>query len=626
MINLLKTTLSEEALVEILESPPRRALLPSIGSSEWKRVAGNPVIRKLMPPFRARAEAELLEPLPVLTDALYAEFHLTGNRLHFENLYFERRRRVARAAMCALLDEGAAPEKWIGSLVNKLAEIWQEASWSLPAHVSDKSGKDPLVIDLFCAETANLMGEMINVFGEVLPEELQRKIRERLNTQIFDNFISRNREFGWTRGHNNWNAVCHQGVIGAALAVDEDERRVAKMLVLCREGLPVYLSGFGADGSTSEGPGYWDYGFGWFTILNEQLEARTGGRLSLFEGDERICLIAKFGPSVSLPFHHFVNFADSGASGILRPANLAYLGERLGDDSCRAQSLANYHYLSEKGLGLDDQRLDFFNLSRLCLRCPAEVSGAAQPPREDIFLQDLGVVIAHGRDARGASWDFAAKAGHNDEHHNHNDCGSYILNINGIRMITEIGSPEYVKDFFSERRYEFLAARTLGHSLPIINGCEQSFGRGSEAEVVSCELGQEIARFSIEATRCYPAKAGCRRLMRHFHLNKSAGRLEVRDEFELEAGSTVETAICTEHTAVFRKGGAMIKPAGGVELRILPLRGTKVDRIETHPYAAHDGTPREIHRIVLVLTKNAEATNLGYVIETSETTHASFGV
>lgn len=72
---------------------------------------------------------------------------------------------------------------------------------------------------------------------------------------------------------------------------------------------------------------------------------------------------------------------------------------------------------------------------------------SASPFTLDAFFPNLGLWVVRGRDETGSLWELAAKGGHNDEHHNHNDVGSFILNIDGVPMLTEIGAREYVKDF-----------------------------------------------------------------------------------------------------------------------------------------------------------------------------------
>jgi hypothetical protein len=252
--------------------------------------------------------------------------------------------------------------------------------------------------------------------------------------------------------------------------------------------------------------------------------------------------------------------------------------------------------MTEQPLDLDGERQDFFQYARLFLHCPAVLSDVPEPPPEDAVFSSLGVLVAHGRDPGSRHWDFAAKAGANDEPHNHNDCGSYLLNVEGEPIVAEIGFPEYVADYFGPGRYEFLAARTLGHSLPLINGCEQMAGPAARSRVIECTLGAETVRYAIDATACYPAAAGCRRWVRRWIFQRREGRLEVRDEIELAQAGPVETAIIT---------GLAVRPTDqGMEIRgrrasvvLRPLAGAVFAGVDLHRYSDHFGQPAEIRRI-----------------------------
>ena len=487
MLNLLRAGLSLDELADILRQCPRTPLLPARDDAAWTKARAKPAVRQWIEEIRPVAMAEAGAPLPALTPELYAVFQQNGNRLRFESVYFDRRHRLARAAIMALLDPSAG-QVMIPSLIAKAREIFTEPSWCLPAHTANVSGMDPMKIDLFAAETANLVGDMLTLFPEILPDDLTSAVRSRVQTQVFENYLVSN-DLGWYSATHNWNAVCHQGVVGAALSLIEDPGFLARILHRAAAGLPKFLEGFSADGGSSEGPGYWGYGFGWFAELNRQLEARTGGRLSLFGDDPHVAAIAQFGPALTLSGNHLVNFSDSGHKGPLGAALLAYLGERLNDPVLRAHGVISYHHAAGK-LALDQQRCDVLYLTRLVLQCPADLPAAPpELPPADFYLPNLGVVVARSRNAGGHLWEFAAKAGHNDEHHNHNDVGSFILNIDGERACIEIGSPEYVKAFFSRSRYSFLAARSLGHSVPRINGHEQD----SVPLIVEGSGGPELA-------------------------------------------------------------------------------------------------------------------------------------
>ncbi len=608
MRNLLKSPLTIEELEHILSSNPAQPLIPQLGAEAWSEAAANPAIQKWMVSIRLLAEKEAGRAMPVLTEELYREFYANGNRLNFETVYFERRRALARAAVCTLLDGG---DRWHESLRDKLEEIYSEFSWAAPAHVNTSSGRDPMHIDLFAAETANMMAEIVDLFGSVLPGDLIAKIYWRLRGQFFDNYLNRHEDFWWAKASNNWNAVCHQGVLGAALAIEPDLSLVARLLHLGKRYLPTFLRGFSADGACSEGPGYWQYGFGAFAILNAQLEARTGGELSLFEDDGQVRQIAKYGTRISLANFHFVNFSDSPRAGALNPSLLSYLGARLDDANCRNHGYRGYQRLEQTGLNLQGQRTDLDYLVRLFLNTPADLSRETPVETEDVHFKEVGVLVAHGRDSRGHLWDFAAKGGNNAEHHNHNDCGSYILNIDGFPLVIEIGAPEYTRDYLREKRYQFLAARTQGHSLPIINGFEQAAGPKYAAKILRGELDEDHVEFSIDLTACYPAEAHCSEIVRNFYFDKQNGNIRVRDFYELIQSESFESAVIVDQEVEVAEGVASLT-AGELKLIIRPFGETVFAGVEEHEYRDHSGVTRKVKRIILKPAKVDQQKFVGY--------------
>lgn len=611
MANLFHTTYSEAELSAIMRDSPVGNILPPAGAGQWSQLAQNPIIQQWMEPLRKMAEVESGELLPELTETLYQDFYKTGARANFESIYFERRRRLSRAAICALLE----PEdsRWMASTRYKTHEILDEFSWALPAHINTFSGKDPMHIDPFAGETANLMAHMLDLFGQSLGLDLVDQIRWRLRSQFFENYVNRHDDFFWMLSSGNWNAICHEGVVGSALTIERDHYLVARMLLFMKRYLPIYLSGYGEDGGCSEGPAYWQSGFGWFCALNEQLEIRTNGKLSLIEGDEKITQIARYGPRTSLRNFNFVNFSDSARGGSINPALLAYLADRLGDDYLRPHSLLHYDYLRKNGLNLGAQRCDLMYLARIFLHCPAEIPDKIDVEYEDVFFKDLGVLVAHGRDEEGNDWDFAAKTGHNNEQHNHNDCGSFILNINGTPMIIEIGAPEYTKDYFRERRYEYLAARTLGHSLPIVNGCEQAAGTHYAAKVLNADFEPDNVHFCADLTLCYPSAAACGEVVRDFQWDKRNGRLVVKDYYELSKHESFDSSVITDKEVILAQDKAVIK-ADGVSIVIMPLADTVFAGAEDHEYRDHNGVQRKVRRIIMRPMKIEEQRSISYEI------------
>jgi hypothetical protein len=614
MTNLLISSITETEITRILDTTSGSALLPAMGSPAWREVGDRPLMRKWLSSIKDLAGKEIAKPMPQLSQELYQEFYVNGSRVPFETAYFERRRRLARAAICALLDDSADRDRWLGSLREKTLDVFSEFSWALPAHVNSPSGRDPLHIDLFSAETANLMAELLTLFPTVFSPEETAAIKTRIRRDFSENYTNRHEDFFWTKATNNWNAVCHQGVLGAALALEEDNRLLARILMLARKYLPLFLRGFGGDGACSEGPGYWQYGFGWFCVLNEQLETRTKGQLSLIEGDPHVREIAHFGPRVTLSNFHFVNFSDSPRTGALSPSLLTYLGKRLKNDNLIAHARKSYERLDQTGLNLQGQRTDLLYFVRLLLNTPEDTKVDQTLEPEDFFFKDLAVIVAAGRDERKHLWEFAAKGGNNAEQHNHNDCGSYLLNIDGSPVVVEIGAPEYTKDFFRENRYQYLAARTLGHSLPIVNGREQAAGPQYAAKVISWELAPTHTEFSLDLAECYPSDAHCSELIRSFYFDKIQGRLRVKEFFDLSVHQSFETSVLTEEPVEMSGQCAVIHAKAG-DVLVRPFDETLIIGVETHEYRDHGGNPRKIFRIILRPAKLTEQRFVGYELE-----------
>lgn len=93
----------------------------------------------------------------------------------------------------------------------------------------------------------------------------------------------------------------------------------------------------------------------------------------------------------------------------------------------------------------------------------------------------------------------ATKGEHNAEPHNNNDCGSFVVHCRGESFVADLGRNAYDGDYFGERRYEYLATRSLGHFVPHVNGCEQAAGPEHAASVVDrTESASRALRFEFE--------------------------------------------------------------------------------------------------------------------------------
>ena len=122
----------------------------------------------------------------------------------------------------------------------------------------------------------------------------------------------------------------------------------------------------------------------------------------------------------------------------------------------------------------------------------------------------------------------AAKAGHNDEPHNHNDVGSFQYYLNGEEMLSDLGSGEYTRQYFSDQRYDYFVCGSQGHSLPMIDGYTQRAGKEARAEdVVLDEKGIRMDMTNVYGLDCLTS------LKRSILFDEPTGTMTLTDAFAL---------------------------------------------------------------------------------------------
>ena len=106
------------------------------------------------------------------------------------------------------------------------------------------------------------------------------------------------------------------------------------------------------------------------------------------------------------------------------------------------------------------------------------------PLPKDVWLPDLQVMVA--RDEEGSTKGFyvAAKGGHNDESHNHNDIGNYVVYYDGQPLLIDVGRGTYTRKTFSDRRYEIWYNCSDYHNTPSPSTGKHSRRAGSIAQAM----------------------------------------------------------------------------------------------------------------------------------------------
>lgn len=481
----------------------------------------------LLEEIRVEAERLLCEPDKELSFSNFTIFRETGSRLEYEKVYFAKRRRLNTFALMALLEPNHPI--YLEQLENTIWSICNEYSWCLPAHLknSPEMATDMDVslqsiqqssysIDLFAAETAFTLSEMLTLTKNILDPLIQKRIQEEVYRRVLLPFINQP-QFGWETSTHNWASVCAGSIGSAALHLIEDEEILSVILERVLSSMGYYLKGFNDDGACMEGYGYWQYGFGFYVYFADLLKKKTAGEIDLFDS-EKVHQIALFQQKCFIHKNQVVNFSDSNQQATVFLGISHYLKKIFHDIE-----------VPEKGLRApytEDHCSRWAPAFRNLLWFNEQVEGKPWHDKT-YFLSDSQWYIS-----RNDPYVFACKGGHNDEPHNHNDIGHFILQKNGETFFKDLGSGLYSDAYFGEDRYTIFCNGSQGHSVPIINKQFQAEGVSHNATITDVVIEQDIDILEMNMANAYNI-ASLETLTRRFTLLKNKNpELILTDTFQ----------------------------------------------------------------------------------------------
>jgi hypothetical protein len=527
------------AIAAMLPEAPR-GVGPAIDDRQaWDSAARLPEAKGIV----RRAEQEMAQPIPDLPDDLYLEFSRTGNRTRYERVAGRRHARVSHLVLAECLENRG---RFLPAIEEAIRAVCKEKSWTLPAHDADlRNFKGTTIdVDLWVAHVSWTLATADHWLGDRLKADTRAIVRSELERRTFTPFeisIKTGKpRMWWITCTSNWNAVCMAGVTGSALAAIESRQRRALFLASAEKYIPSFLSGFTPDGYCSEGIGYWNYGFGHYAMLAETAFQATGGRLDWFT-DPQVKQAALFGQRMEIAPDLYPAFADCGVNAKPELRLMAFLSRRLGlgmaDVEKRGLLLAGGLSDSLFGLGL------FGFPNSATAKPPAGESATAHPLRD--WFADAGILICRPAPGATNALAVALKGGHNAEHHNHNDVGSFVVTLAGQMPLVDPGAETYTARTFSARRYESGLLNSWGHPVPRVAGKLQRSGRDAAGKVLKTEFTDQSDTLVLDLTSCYDVK-WLRRLERTFvYSRQGRGSLTVTDRVEYDSPRAFSTALVT---------------------------------------------------------------------------------
>ncbi|MFR9502993.1 MAG: hypothetical protein SNH73_00895 [Rikenellaceae bacterium] len=525
---------------EISKMLPKKSGLYAVPISNrkvWDKIAANPNFANAI----KDAEPYLESGFPEWSDSLYSEFFISGKRTNGEIMLEAREDCINILILAECLENKG---RFLPLIEYGLVDIAKQNSWVYPAHDYGQGNFLGRRCSVDLAASTNganyaiayvtLKEKFSKESCEIIYESLMRHILNPIRYTMVSG-----KGHVWLRETTNWNAVCLSGVTTAALALLDDRYERAAYVHLAEKYSQNSIVGYPQDGYCTEGLGYYNFGFANYISLREVLYQATDGEIDLFK-DEKIRNIAQFPVNIEIVNGVCPYYADCRWGVTVSPHLVNYCSRNL-------------------GLGLeeyDNLEFDIFSIdfAKTCMNTmPNSVSkskpaeGGSSFKLRHYFDKSIVLVTRYAADSE-CKIAASIKGGHNNEHHNHNDVGSYTVVVGDEILMGDMGGPfEYTDKTFTDKRYVlYKILSSFGHPVPLISGNEQRAGRQHEAKLVYKNFTDLKDEFVIDIASAYSKDARISKLERHCELSREGkGYFVLRDEFTQDVVQPIETAITT---------------------------------------------------------------------------------
>lgn len=508
-----------------------------------------------------RGEKSLAFVWPSLTATSFLDHVRTGNRTRFQAERNQRRDALANLVMAECV-EGKG--RFLDQIANGIWVTCEETYWGVPSHLGLQSvGKglpdvtEPTV-DLFAAETSVLVSWASYLLGERL-DEVSPLIRPRIDVEVTRRILTpllEREDFWWmglgerARRVNNWNPWINSNWLQSLLLIEKDRERLVQGVAKSMLSLDQFIEPYPQDGGCDEGPGYWGRAAAALYDCLEILESATEGAVQLYD----LPLLKNMGSFIyklHMGDRYYVNFAD--ASTLVSPAAsiIHRYGQRVKDEHMTAFGawLAKDQNILETGFGdsVARQLPALFGVHDLL------ATEGKQPLPRDAWFPDIEVVGARSEAGSTEGFFVSAKGGTNNESHNHNDVGNFVVYNNGKPLLIDTGVEPYTAKNASPQRYDIWTMASDYHNVPQINGQPQQAGAEFVAKDVVYEATNDGVTYRLDIANAYPEDAGVTSWRRTIVFERGKD-VQIDDVYALSKSNTLKLHLMTACEVVVGEG------------------------------------------------------------------------
>jgi len=424
---------------------PRLILSPRIERQLKKKLKSDPMVSNVYRAFQLNAvqilQEDLLERIKI------------GRRLLSVSRQMLYRMNVL--SMVYLIDGEEAVRQRIN---DEILAVCNFSDWN-PSHYLD------------VAEMSLAVALAIDWVGDDLPKSTVNLAKETLIQKGIMPSYNESGNVGWIDNNNNWNQVCHAGMIAAAIVTaDVDPDLSSRTLSRALDGIPHALEEYGPDGVYPEGSTYWNYGTSFTAMTSSMLNTAfdTDFGISNYPAlkESAVFRILSVAPSGG-----YYNFADCGDR---RSPNGDMVLAWFAAETSNAMFLEKERFLKDAAVM---GQLPRFAGAGLIWLSQFEEEENTQAPLNWRGDGSNPVVFFRSGDER--DYYFGGKGGRGTVNHGNMDAGSFIFELDGVRWVVDPGNQSYhnlEKTGFNLwgrcqecERWTLLTKNNYGHSTLTVN-------------------------------------------------------------------------------------------------------------------------------------------------------------
>ena len=345
-----------------------------------------------------------------------------------------------------------------------------------------------------------------------IPEEKREFIRNgliNLGVKPGLEYYKNNRH--WAASGSNWNEVCNNGMILAALAIGDKNREIAEEVFQhAMNSIPFGLSIYAPEGTYPEGGNYWNYG----TLASCMTMAAfldvcgTDYGLLQTQGFDKT---GDYFMSIVRPAFWYFNYSNCPDEALPNPA-MFFLSKVFDRPDyaawlCHFVTTMNYYQIQVKDSREGDEAFRWYDryavLRAVWYNPKAVGADFSNTPLAKLSIGQQAIVTMRTawQDKNAAYAGF--KAGSNRAGHCHLDIGSFVYDVHGYRWAIDLG-----RDMASYRvpghpRWGLFRTTNRGHNTLLIDNKNQNLATNCMFSEFEVGKDDNIARAVADLTEAY---------------------------------------------------------------------------------------------------------------------------